>query len=210
MAITKKTSASHPSKSSLKLTKNQKIAVVVAVIVGIILYFYKGFFVAATINGVPITRWSIISQLEKTAGKQTLDSLVTKELVLQEANKRKIVVSDQEINQEMSKIEENVKRQGGNFEELLKAQGMNREDLKDQVKLQKLVDKMFTNQIKVSEQEVDQFMTENQESLPETTDEAALRVSITQQLRQQKLSQRIQELIDNLKKAAKINYFITY
>lgn len=210
MPISKRTSAGQPPKSSLELTKNQKIALVVAVIVGTIFYFYKGFFVVATVNGTPITRWSIVSQLEKTGGKQTLDSQVTKELILQEAKKREIAIPDQEIEQEMNKIEANVKQQGSDFEELLKVQGMTKDDLKDQVKLQKLIEKMFAGQVEVNEEEITQFMTENQESLPETTDEAALRASVRQQLQQQKLGTSVQQLIDNLKKAAKINYFVTY
>lgn len=206
----KKTSDKIAQKYSPELTKSQTIILIAAVVVAALLYFLKGYFVAAKVNGTPITRWSIVSQLEKTGGKQTLDSLITKELILQEAKKRGISLSSQDIDQEMNKIEANVKQQGGNFEEILKAQGMSREDLREQVEVQKLVEKMFVNQLKVSQEEIKKFIVENEASLPQNSDEESIKTSVKQQLQQQKLNQSVQQLIENLKKAAKIEYFVTY
>jgi len=209
MPIQKKSAVIQSQPEHLKLSKNQIILIVVVAVAGLLFYF-KGLLIAATVNGSPISRWSVIKQLEKTGGKQTLDSLVTKELLLQEAKKKKITVSEQEINQEISKIEASVKKQGGTLDQALKAQGMTRVDFKEQVKLQKTLEKMFTDQLKVTEKEIDQFIETNKNSIPQTTNSAAIRESVRQQLQQSKLGQKVQELIANLKKSAKINYFINY
>lgn len=196
-------------KAYSKLNKNQIILLVVVALLAILFYF-KSLFIAATVNGTPITRLAVIQRLEKTAGKQTLGSLITKELLLQEASKRKITISDQEVNKEISKIQANIKKQGGTLEQALTAQGMSQSDLRDQVKLQKILEKMFADQLKVTEKEIDQFIEANKNNIPQATDPAVIRESVKQQLQQNKLGPKVQELINNLKKSAQINYFVNY
>ena len=60
-----------------------KTAIIIAVIIilAALVYYYKGLFIAATINGSPITRLAVIKELEKASGKQALDSLITKKLI---------------------------------------------------------------------------------------------------------------------------------
>lgn len=205
----KKPLMSLSTKAYPKLNKNQ-IILLAAVALLAILFYFRSLFIAATVNGSPITRLSVIQRLEKTAGKQTLDSLITKELLLQEANKRKITISDQEINKEISKIEANIKKQGGTLDQALAAQGMSQADLREQVKLQKILEKMFTDQLKVTEKEIDQFIEANKNNISQATDPSTIRESVKQQILQNKLGQKVQELISNLKKSAKIDYFINY
>lgn len=205
----KKSSAKSPQKFSPKLNDNLK-ALILIVAIAAVLFYFKNLFVAATVNGRAISRLALVSELEKRSGRATLESMVTKELLLQEAKKRGVAISQQEIDQELNRIEATVKQQGGNLEQVLTAQGMTRKDLREQVLVQKILEKMLADELKVSDQEAEQFMTQNQESLPETTDSAALKASVRQQLAQNKLSQKAQELLDNLKKSSKINYFVTY
>ncbi len=200
---------SQSPKANPKLTRNQIILLVAALLVAMFLYL-KGLFLAALVNGSAITRLSVIQRLEKTAGKQTLDALITKELILQEAGKRKITISDQEIDKEISRIEANVKRQGGTLDQALAAQGMSRVDFREQVKLQKILEKMFSEQLKVTEKEIDQFIETNKNNLPQAQDPSVIREQVRQQLQQNKLGQKVQELIDKLRKSAKINYFVNY
>jgi len=54
-----------------------KTSVIIAavVVIGALAFYYKGLFIAATVNGVPISRLSIIEQLEKSSGKATLEAI---------------------------------------------------------------------------------------------------------------------------------------
>ncbi len=182
-------------------------AVVVLAIIGI-LYVARGVFVAAIVNGQPISRLSVISELEKQGGKQALNSLITKTLIFQEANKQKITVSKQEVDAEMKKIEESVVKQGQNLNQLLATQGMSRDALAEQVSLQKLIEKMVGKEIQVTDKEVSDYIEKNKETLGDTTDQANLQENVKQQLRQQKLSEKYQALIEKLQKDAKISYFV--
>jgi hypothetical protein len=65
---------------------NIKVAIMIAalIIVLAVLYSARGLFVAATVNGSPIGRMSVVSQLEKASGQKLLDTLITKKLIAQD------------------------------------------------------------------------------------------------------------------------------
>lgn len=98
--------------------------------------------VVATVNGQPISRLTLIREMEKNSGKQTLEGLIGKTLILQEAKKQNVSVGKGEIDQEMAKIEENFKNQGQDLNQLLAFQGITRADLEEQIQLQKTAEKL--------------------------------------------------------------------
>ena len=64
-----------------KVAKVIFIVLCVGVVLGA-LYLGKAYFVAAVVDGKPITRIAVLGSLEKQDGKAVLDSLVEKELIL--------------------------------------------------------------------------------------------------------------------------------
>lgn len=189
--------------------KHLTIFIILTAVIGL-LFFLRSYFVAVSVNGQPISRLAITSQLEKQGGKQVLDSLVAKTLILQEAKKRGITVADKEANDEIKSIELRITAQGQNLNQLLAFQGMSREDLKEQVIIQKIVEKMFRDEIKVSDKEIDQYVEANKSTLSQSTDSAQIRATAQTQLQQQNLNQKVQSLIAELKKKARIHYFVNY
>ncbi|MGB9706823.1 MAG: SurA N-terminal domain-containing protein [Microgenomates group bacterium] len=105
-------------------------------------YLLKNELVVATVNGQPISRFTLIRELEKNSGKQALESLIGKTLILQEAKRQNVSVGQQEIDQEMKKLEENFKSQGQDLEQLLAFQGMTKASLEEQIRLQKTAEKL--------------------------------------------------------------------
>ena len=197
-------------KETPKNTNRKKNYIIGAVIVAAILIFiFKSLFVVAIVNGSPITRLALIQLLEEQAGKKALDSLVTKTLILQEAQNKHISVSPQEISDEMKKIEDNFKSQGQSFDEILKAQGITRSSLIEQIKLQKIVTKLAGN-ITVTDKEVDDYIEKNKDSLSQATDQAKLKDQVKAQLIDQKTQEKIQSLVQNLQGKAKILYFLKF
>src|SRR3989344_7099086 len=78
-------------KPSRRLFSRRNIIIAVVVVAVVVVgYFAKGWFVAATVNGRPISRWSVISKLKKTSGKDTLDSLIIRKLIASELDKQKV------------------------------------------------------------------------------------------------------------------------
>ncbi len=190
------------------LNKLYLIPAVLLILAGLLFYF-KGLFVAATVNGQPIARTTIISELEKQGGKRALESVITKTLIMQEANKRKITVSQKELDEEAAKIKKSIEAQGQSLDAMLAAQGMTKQDYINEVRLQKLLQKMV-GEVKVTDAEIEKFMATNQQMMTEETNKEELKKNLRQSLEQEKLNQEYQKFIENLKKSAKINYFVTY
>lgn len=201
--------SSSSKSSSLPFKKRYVVIVLVLVLLGIAAYTLKGFIVAALVNGQPITRLQVIQELEKRGGSQTLSSLITETLILQEAKKENVSVSDSEVNQELATIENNIKSQGGTLDDILKQQGMSRSDLLQQVKIQKLVEKMLGKTIKVSSQEVDSYLKDNP-TFDQGKSDAQKRKDAQEQVLQSKVGQAFQPWIDKLQKQANIQYFVSY
>jgi len=195
-----------PQRKLPKISKKVFIVLFAAILLASGAYYFRGQFVVAMVNGRPISRLALIKELEKHSGEGTLEALVTKTLVLQEAKKQGVSVSDQEINQEMGRIEENVAAQGQDLSTVLGMQGISREDLEEQIRMQKTAEKIAVGDLEVTDEEVENYFTENQDSFPEDAEAEEIKKNIRQQLEQQKLNAAINSLINSLREGADINY----
>lgn len=207
---------SMPAKSSantsfVKTKRNSLIigSLVVLLALGL-LYYYRGVFVAAIVNGEPISRMAVVKDLEKQGGRQTLDSHVTKVLILQEAKKKNVTVAQSEIDGEIKKIDDSLKVQKQTLDAVLMQRGMSREELVDQIRVQKMIEKLVGKDIEVTDKEVTDYITQNQEAMGPIEDQAATEKQVKDQLKQQKLNEKFQSYLENLQKNAKISYFVGY
>lgn len=195
----------------LKILKRPKIYVPLAVIILTGAAFYaKGLFIAAIVNGQPITRLAVISELEKRSGEQTLSSIVTETLILQEAQKRNVTVSQKELDDSIKSIEKDLKKQKQSLDQALSFQGMTRKDFEDQLRLRNLVEKMLAKEIEPTDKEVNDYIEQNKDTLPKDLTEEQIKKTVKEQLRQQKLSSKVQEWLADLQRKATINYFVDY
>lgn len=183
--------------------------IIILIIIGL-LYLFRGLFIVAMVNGTPISRISIIQSLEKQYGKSALESQVTKVLILQEAKKQKIEISQSEIDTDIKTIEKNLESQGQSLDQVLAVQGMSRQDLIEQSKIQKIVEKILRKDVTVGDKEIDDYITASKQTAPEGTSEEQFKAGIKQQLEQQKMSEKFQTWIAGVQKSAKINYYVNY
>jgi foldase protein PrsA len=197
--------------SFLSRFKTRKFLIILfLILVGGILFYFKGLFIVATVNGQPVSRIALIQELEKRNGKQMLSSLVTQILIEQEAQKQNINVSQEEIDNEVKKVEEGLKKQGQSLDAALSVQGLTKDDFISQINLQKLVEKILAKDIKVTDKELSDYIEKNKDSIPTDLKPEEVTASARQQLEQQKLSTKAQPWIEGLQTKAKINYFINY
>ena len=188
-----------------------KIVIIIAAVIAVAVlgYIFKGLFIAATVDGNPISRLAVIQKLEKMSGKDLLDSLIVEKLIQNEAKAKKIIISNDEINAEIKKIEDRIVAQGDTFDSALLSQGMTKEDLKKQIILQKELEKLLADKISVTDEEAAQYIKDNAISILKGQ-EATIAAQIKDELRNQKLSAAANVLIATLKLQAKINYFVNY
>jgi foldase protein PrsA len=172
------------------------------------LFVFKSLFLAAMVNGQPISRISIIKELERQQGKQLLDSLVTEALINQEAKKKNINVTQADIDSEIGKISENLKQQNQDLDQALQMQGMTRADLNSKIKTDLELQKLVGADIVVTDDEINDYLTKNKDSLPKDAKVEDLKPTVKQMLTQQKQRDKVQTWLNDVKAKASINYFL--
>lgn len=194
------------------LKKIAPFLVAIIVIIAVVAYsLYQKYMIAATVNGTPISRLAVIAELEKQGGKKVLDTIITQELLLAQAKKENVSVSQAELDKEFKKIEITITEQGGTLDEALKQKGMTKADLSKEITLQVMVQKLVkADQIKITDKEVEDYMKANKDQFPADAKTKPDTNQIKETLKQQKLQIAIQKFITDLHTKAKINYFGAY
>lgn len=192
----------------VKTHKKQLTVGIVVIAIVALLVFFRGLFVAALVNGAPVSRLELIRELEKADGKKVLSDIIIRKLIEQEAQKRKITVTAAELESEVKKIEANVASQGQKLDELLALQGFTKADLLERIKIQKLLERMVAANVAIEEQEISDYIEQNRMSFPEGTSETEMKNQAKETLTQQKTDEKIQSFVEELQKKAKITYFI--
>jgi len=194
----------------IKFSKKLLIIVLVLVLILGLVYFSRRYLIAVTVNDKSISRLAVLKKLEKQGGKKTLETMITGVLIRQEAEKRKIIVSQKDVDAEMKKIEANVSSQGSTLDQALQTQGMTKNDLTEEINVQLMLQKMAGGDIKISNKEVDEFISASKSQQGFGQEKEISREQAAAQLKQQKSQQKIQTFLADLKAKAKINYFVKY
>ena len=201
------------SKVSLK-SKSPKLLVsvigVVIVLIIVALFFTKGLFVAATVNGNLISRLSVIKELEKQGGKQVLESIINKKLIETELSKQNISVTLEEIDEEIKKIEAQVTSQGGTLEAALTQQGLTKEKLREQITIQKKLEKLLADKVAVTDADIDAYIKDSKVPTSKDVKIEDFRKQISEKIKQQKFQQEAQKWVSELTTNAKIKYYVNY
>ena len=175
-----------------------------------ILFLTKDLFVAALVNGSPISRLAVIKELEKQGGKQALAAMIDKKLIEAELAKQNITISQDEIGAEIKKIEAQVASQGGTLQAALAAEGMTEERLREQISTQKRLEKLLADKILVTDADIETYIKDSKIVPPADMKPEEFKTRITEQLKQEKLQAEAQKWIADLTKSAKIEYFVNY
>lgn len=193
--------------SSFRNFRSSKSFYIVLIVAGILLLamYKKNWFVAAIVNGSPVTNLELQIRLNQQFRTQVLNQLVNEKIILNEAAKNNIRISDKEVVDRISEIETSV---GGSeaLDTLLSQQGQSRITLKDQIRIQLIINKLYENEATVSAEEVTQFIEENREQL-RATESASQQKEASEALKNQKLSQLFSEKFQDLRQKAKIQIF---
>jgi len=188
-----------------KFPAKNLILFLVVVVAGFSGFYFKNKFISATVNSSPVWRYKVVKELEKQAGKQVIEMIITKKLIAQEAKKQGIKVTKEEVAEEMKKIEDSL---GKNMDAMMEAQGLNKEDLREEIELQKLMEKMVAQDgSEITEEEIDEYIVENVEYLGASPIDEETRGQIREQLKQQKMTESIQTWMKEIKDKAKVVYF---
>ncbi|WP_308637820.1 peptidylprolyl isomerase [Paenibacillus silvisoli] len=113
-----------------------------------------------SVNGVTITKNQLYDTMIAVGGQQTLNNLIQDELVLQEAKKKGIVISDKDAEAEIANIKKRFPSES-EFQTALQQANMTLEDLKKQIPAQLRIRKLAEQRVKVTDEEVKQYFEAN-------------------------------------------------
>lgn len=147
--------------------KNNKLPMIFGVIVlGLLLIFATAFTrteTAASVNGEKITKEELNTKLTDMYGDDILDSLITNKVIEMEATKEKVKVTGNEIDEELTKLQESY---GGEeaFAAALEQNQVSMDKIREDIEIYLLAEKMIGASIDVSEEEMKTYFEENKES----------------------------------------------
>jgi foldase protein PrsA len=174
-----------------------------------LLFVYKSIFIAAVVNGSPISRFSVIQEVEKKSGKAALDMIIIQRILADEVHKQGITITESEVDAEMKEIEARFTAQATTLDAMLASQGMTRADVTKQIMTQLQVEKLLGDKIAVSDAEVDQYIAEKKIVVPKDKD-AEMRTQVAAQIKQEKTNKEGNALVESLRGSAKVTYFVQY
>lgn len=179
--------------------------VLVAVALGLLVVYKKNWIIAATVNGSPISNIELQMRLNEQFKTQTLNQLINEKIILAEAAKNNVIVEGSEIDKKISEIETSV---GGaqSLDAMLSQQGQNRKSIRAQIRIQTIIEKLYSKNATVSAEEVNQFIEQNKEQL-RATDSASQQKEAEDAIRSQKLSQLFSQKFQEMRQKAKIQIF---
>lgn len=193
--------------SSYKNFRSSKKFYLVLIIAGLVLLvmYKKSWFVAATVNGSPVSNLELQMRLNKQFRTQTLTQMINEKIILSEAAKNNATASEAEVNKKILSIETSV---GGaqSLDAMIAQQGQTRESIRQQIKLQLSIEKLYANTATVSAEEVTAFLEQNKDQL-RATDSAGQQKEAYDAIKNQKLTQTFSQKFQELKQKAKIQIF---
>ena len=196
-------------KENLKLTP-LKIGILSFVLLLVILFLIKSLIFAAFVNGRPIFRLNVISVAEKQDGSTILANLIEKQLIFSEAKKADIKISEQMVDDEISNIEKILTEQNITLEQALELSKQDLKSLREQIKIQKIVEQILRSKITIEESEISEYFATNKEYFGANSKIDDVKDQIKEELFKQKLSTEYTNWIEEIKLNAKIKYIVNY
>jgi len=180
--------------------------VVALLVLSALLIANKGLIVAAVVDGHPIFSWQLNKTLMNRYGKQTLEGMISEQLIAEEAKKNGVNVTAVDVTAKENSI---LKGLGANvkLDDLLQYQGITKTDFENQIKLQLTVQNILGKNLTVSDADVTNYIATNSATLT-ATDPAELKVEAKQAIIDQKVSGMLQPWFTQLRSKAKILNFV--
>lgn len=185
----------------------KNIIIIILLILAVLVWKFKGYFIAATVNGQPISRFELNNQLLRKFGDQALDDMINERLILAAIRQKGVFISKEEIDTQVKQIEDKLKGTVS-FSDALKSQGLTQDDFRRQIEIRLSITKLFDKEATVSTSEVEDYITKNSQAYKSATDPVALRGDVKNMLSQQKLGDLFNTWFTDIRQKASIKKFL--
>ncbi|RIX60234.1 peptidylprolyl isomerase [Paenibacillus nanensis] len=118
----------------------------------------------ATVNGKAISQDELFEAMKKTYGESSLETLITKTLVQQEADAAGIKITEQDVTDEIDLIKLDFGSED-EFNNILAQNNLTVEDLREDMRINAMVRKVLESKTDVTDEEIQTYFDENQGKL---------------------------------------------
>ncbi|WP_462411797.1 peptidylprolyl isomerase [Neobacillus sp. Marseille-QA0830] len=184
----------------MTLIKNHKkivtailvLVVALAVVLGITL---KKDSAVASINGQSITKDDLYSEMVKQYGSATVDQMIADKIVASEATKKKVTVSNSEVNKQIDALK---KSYGGEdmFNQMIASNNTTLSQVKSDLKNYLTIKKLLEPQIKITEDEMKTYFEENKDSFAQPEQVKASHILVADEATANEVKQKLNDGAD--------------
>ncbi|OGY10997.1 MAG: hypothetical protein A3A58_03705 [Candidatus Blackburnbacteria bacterium RIFCSPLOWO2_01_FULL_41_27] len=194
-----------PSLVQNKFFSKQVLIGLGVVLLLLLVFNKKHWFVPATVNGLPILSPQVIVRLYSDYRSPAVSELIDERIIMAEAKKNNVLPSREEINARMTELEAQV---GGAeaLNNLLAQEGTSRTSLERRMSMRLALEKIYSNEATVSAEEIDEFVKTNTAQLT-ATDSAGQKTEAEKIIKQDKLGAIINQKFAELREKANIKIF---
>ncbi|MEK5109319.1 peptidylprolyl isomerase [Cytobacillus sp. FSL K6-0129] len=163
---------------------------VAAVIVAVVLY--NSHSKAATVNGENISKDDLNEALMSQYGTSVLDTLISDQIVLQEMDKEKVTVTEEEVAEEMDAYME---QYGGEeaFKEVLDENGVSYDSIEHNIEIYLGSKKLITPGIEITDDEMETYFEENKESFSQAEEIEASHILVEDEDTAKEVKQKLDD-----------------
>lgn len=174
-------------------------------------FLYKKNIIAfAFVNGEAISLTDTIQLIRTGYSPQVFDAFMTEKLVEIEARKRGIIVSKEEIEKDIRRIEEDLALQGKTLTEVLVNSDQSLEDFQRNVKFHLTVYKLLSDNVEITPEEVDKYIKENDYIFSSPKERVEVEKEVEELLFKEKLSAEYDKWIRDVKAGSEIDYLVHF
>lgn len=169
---------------------------------------FKNFIPVATVGNIIVTRHEFLTRLIKSSGEKVLQEIAIEKLVFNEASKRNISISKEEIEKQKKIIESELILNGSDLASYLYSQGYTKDSFEKELKLQLMIKKMIPISKAVSEDEINNYMLRHSIQKGEGAIYESQKIAVRQAIISERLRLEFKRWIALKMGNFKINYFL--
>jgi hypothetical protein len=186
--------------------KKGKLKVAAGVVLALILvggFWYKtnSWPIVALAGMRPVTRFEVGQELFSQYGQAAVENRITEILVKKELGRLGVTVTAAEVQAKVDDIKSNLGA-GADLNQLLQSRGMTLAQFESQLRLQLRVEKALADKVSVTDQEVADYLKQNQQFITATGEAATTQAG--ESLKYSKLQEEVGKWVDELKTKAKV------
>ena len=191
--------------AKIELSLLLKILSTILVVYVLVLAYRQGAIAPLFVNGKPITFGDIISGFRYHEPGNVLDQVILEKVVEYEAQKRNIVVTAEEVEAEITRLQNTATENGKTLYQLYKDSGQTTADIDRNARVHLTIIKILEQDTTITEENIDQFIHTHPDLYPYKD-----REDIRQEVKKILLHEAVNTKYDTWAKEAKAHSSIEY